>query len=68
MLGTAKQVIISKDDTIIMDGAGSKYNPLLFYLYSLGKLLKKDVNKSENKSSLPPLNTTRKSSKKDLPS
>jgi chaperonin GroEL len=24
MLGTAKQVIISKDDTIIMDGAGSK--------------------------------------------
>ena len=25
MLGEAKQVIISKDDTIIMDGAGTKY-------------------------------------------
>ena len=25
MLGEAKNIIISKDDTIIMDGAGTKY-------------------------------------------
>jgi hypothetical protein len=58
-LGLAKNVTITKDDTILLNGNGSKY----FWLYA-GPTSKAGLTSSANRSRSPRVPTTRRNSRR----